>query len=135
MDFSHLSKYQIDDQTAEYELPIEGDPIPTLIVRPANEANKTYYNKVFASSTRRALRASKVNAKALAEQRDEDRELYPLHVVVGWRGIRDSSGADVPFSQENCAEFLRVLPDWIFQGLRNFCASPSVFLGDRRKNS
>lgn len=130
MDFSHLKKHEVTDKTMEYPLfQIAGDPVPTLILKPATEANKPYFNAVLKRSKKniRALQSGSITSKIMDEGRDEDRELYPKFVVVDWKNVCDANGEDVPFSGEHCEEFLRCLPDWIFDDIRKFAGQPTNF--------
>jgi hypothetical protein len=132
MDFSHLQKLDIKDKTARYSFYQIRDE-PTLILRPANEANKQYFNAVLSKSRKnvRAIQAGHVNQSMIAESRNKDRELYPSFVVVGWENVVDSQGEEVPFSSEACRDFLNALPDWLFDELRTFAAKSSNFAEDR----
>lgn len=126
--FSHLKKLDVKDRTAKYQIfQIEGEP--TLIMKPATEANKPYFNSVLKKSRRKvkAVQAGALNSKMIQENRDEDRELFPKAVVIGWEGIVDNKGKEVPFTTEDCAQFLEALPDWIFDQVRNFAASSENF--------
>lgn len=130
MDFSHLKKHEVVDKTMEYPLfQIAGDPIPTLILKPATEANKPYFNAVLKRSKKnlRALQMGSITSKIMDEGRDEDRELYPKFVVSDWKNVVDAKGNDVPFSTDSCGEFLRCLPDWIFDDIRKFAGQPTNF--------
>ena len=62
------------------------------------------------------------------ENRDEDRRLYPKHILRGWRGVVDSNGDVVEFNPERAAEFVEALPDWLFDELRAFCGDVQNFL-------
>lgn len=131
MDFSHLSKLEVKDRTAKYPIyQIEGEPV--LIMRPANESNKPYFNSVLRKSRRniRSLQVGAINQKMIDENREQDRILFPKHVIVGWENMPDSKGENVPFSSENCEAFLRALPNWIFDEIRNFASTSANFFGD-----
>ncbi len=132
VDFSHLANYDVSaDSTAEYTLyELEGEPV--LIVRPANDKNKKYFNSVLKSSARMAqiARVGKITAKILNENREQDRELFPKFVIIGWKGVLSATRKDVPFNADNCAQFIAALPNQIFDGLRQFAASPGSFITD-----
>lgn len=131
MDFTHLKNLDVKNKTAEYPIfQIAGEP--TLIMKPATEANKPYFNAVLKRSRRnlRAMRAGAVNQAMIAENREQDRELFPRHVVDGWRNVTDAKGKEVEFNRENCRDFLDALPDWIFDEIRNFAGDSANFAGD-----
>lgn len=126
--FSHLRALEVRDKTARCTIyQIKGEPV--LVVRPATEANKPYFNAVLKRTRKnvRAVQAGAISQAMIAENRSEDRELFPKHVVVGWEGVSDSHGAAVPFSEEACAEFLEALPDWLFDEVRNFAGNSANF--------
>lgn len=129
--FAHLEKYEVKaDRLIEYVIDdIEGEPV--LIMSPATSENKPYYNKVLRKTAKNPMKALKrVNVGTVRENRDQDRVLYAQHVIKGWKRVVDGEGKEVPFSPENCAEYLQALPDWIFDQVRNFAASPENFIDD-----
>ncbi len=132
-DFSHLEQMEVStERTARYplhEITVEGIT-PTLILKPATEANLPYFNALLKRSRRtgQALRANAINAGMISENRDEDRELYPKYVVVGWEDMIDSKGRRVKFSAGSCKDFLAALPDWLFDNVRNFSGNPVNFV-------
>lgn len=129
-DFSHLKQVSAADRRDFVIHEMAGSPV--LIVSPATRENPAYFEAALALGSSLAERLNvvgKVDREALEEHQRIDRELYPLHVIHGWRGIKDASGADVPFSKENAQELLRRLPsDWLAR-LRTFCGSASNFRG------
>lgn len=133
--FSHLKGLCVrPDATAEFTFDgIEGEP--TLTVKPATEANRAFLDAVLLQSKKiaRHLRGKgkKMSPEVLAASRDQDRELYPLHVVTGWPVPPvDVEGAPVPFSPEACAAFLRAVPDDMVDRLRSFCVNVDNFRGE-----
>jgi hypothetical protein len=129
-DFSYLRDLEVRDKTARCTIyQVKGEPV--LIVRPATEANKPYFNAVLRRTRRnvRAVQAGAVSAAMIAENRAEDRELFPKFVVSGWEGVRDGSGQDVPFSEDACACFIEALPDWLFDEVRGFAGNSANFTG------
>jgi hypothetical protein len=131
MDFSHLQKLDVADKTARFTVyQIQGEPV--LILKPANEANKPYFNAVLKRSRRnvRAIQAGHVNQVMIAETREKDRELFSKFVIVGWENVQDVNGEQVPFSSAACEEFLRALPNWLFDEIRNFAGMSLNFTED-----
>ena len=131
-DFSHLNKLAVTaDSRQEYILD-ELEGAPSLILRPANESNHGYLNAVLEETGEvrgsRKKKRKKVNAESLTEQREQDRETYPEHVIVDWKGVVDSKGKPVQFSAKAAAEFVAALPNWIFDGIRTFAAVPENFI-------
>lgn len=116
---------------------------PYLVMRPATEATKAYYNAVLkrAGKSVKQVQAGAINAGMLSDNRDDDRRLYPQHIVTDWGYIKedrsevpgmmpDEDGNDTPFSRENCAEFLQALPDWLFDEARQFAGNTLNFVED-----
>ena len=131
--FEHLKEQEVKGKTAELPMPaLRG--CPKLIVKPATESNKDYFNEVLRKSAKSLRRAAKgelkVDVETLEKNRRDDRILFPKYVIVGWEGIKDSKGNEVPFTPENCAEFLQALPDWIFDDIGIFCRKNSNFVPD-----
>lgn len=139
--FASLKKLEVtSERTAWYELfQIEGtdEGPPRLLVAPATEANKPYYNALLRRQQRNATvtRLGRVTAAVLEANRDDDRELFALHVVRNWERVTEDPAPGetepkpVPFSVENCREFLRALPNWLFDDLRMFAMNPLHFPG------
>ena len=123
-DFGHLASKNKD--TADYTFyNVLGEP--TLTVRFAGESNKPYFNEVLRRQEHYHRRKAKINVDILKDNRERDRGLYPKHVVLGWKNVKDKVGAVVTFNQEDCEAFLRAIPDDEFDGLREFCRDASNF--------
>ncbi|MHA1859164.1 MAG: hypothetical protein ACTSUU_06935 [Candidatus Thorarchaeota archaeon] len=130
MDFEHLKKLEVKaGETAPFTFyQIVGEPV--LHLAPATEANKPYFNALLKRSRKnqRRLQGGNFTATVIAENRDDDRELYPRHIVKGWDQVVDSDGESVPFSKEACADFLTALPDWLFDEARQFAVDASNYV-------
>lgn len=133
-DFSNLTALAVTkDDTADLTLyTVVGEPI--LTVRPAGEANKPYFNHLLKHTGKyaRRLKASKISATMLAENRDEDRALFPKFVIVNWnkRPPIDAAGKSAPFNEENCVAFIKALPDDVFDEVRDFATNMENFRDD-----
>lgn len=131
-DFSHLGQLDVGASTADFtihQITIDGKS-PTLILKPATEANKGYFNVLLkrAGKSARKVRAGSINSGLVEENRDEDRDLYPKFIVVGWKDVLDVNGVEVDFNLEDCIKFLAQLPNWVFDDIRNFAGDPSNFI-------
>lgn len=123
-DFGHIKSTKQD--TAEYTFwNIVGEP--TVVVRQAGETNKPYFNEILRQAEHFQRRKAKISTELIKANRDRDRQLFPQHVVVGWKDVKDAQGNVVPFSREDCAAFLSALDDDEFDGLREFCKDASNF--------
>lgn len=128
-DFSNL---QIENAEAWMELP-ELSPGARILLRPATDANKFYYNallRVSGARARRMARSDKMHPEDIAKNREEDRQLFPKYVLRGWENIRDRQNNQVPFSRETAKEFCEKIPDWLMDRIRNFAGSPENFTAD-----
>jgi hypothetical protein len=127
--FGNLSKLRVKQGvTAEFTLYMLSPP-SVLVVRPADETNKEYLTASLKNSRERARMAQRtgVTPGLIEANRNRDRVNYAAHVVTDWRSVTDDAGKDVPFTKDNCREFLEALPDWIFDEVREFCQAPSNF--------
>lgn len=128
-DFSNVASRAVRiDVTREFSLyRLEG--APTLIVKPIGEVNPAYTRASLLGSRERLRRMSSgdLTPETLSEIRERDRELFPKFVIVGWKGVLDASGAEVPFSADACAAFVKALPFDIFNEVRDFCATLDNF--------
>ena len=128
--FEHLSALAPKGQAEFVMYQIAGEP--SIMVEQAGESNRGYYTALIRRNARNArkISAGKIDAAMLAQSRDEDRELYSRHVIKSWEGILDKDGAEVDFSPENCYDFLKALPNWLFDELRVFAGEPANFIED-----
>lgn len=129
-DFSNL---QIDQATAWMEVP-DISPEARILMAPATESNKPYYNEMLRLSggrIRKIQRTDKIDPKDAKKNREEDLELYPKHVFKGWEGVTDRSGKQIAFSVEEACDLCRKIPTWLFDRIRNFAAAPENFIRDR----
>ncbi len=132
--FEHL---QVTDRVARftfYQLPHE----PYLDLVHAGETNKRFFNALLKRSRKnvRRMRAGAVDGATLALNRNEDRGLYPKHVVKGWGSKRgpsivvDHDGNEFDFTEPNVYAFLKALPDWLFDDCRLFASEEANFLDE-----
>lgn len=134
-DFSYLKQVDVkNDELKEYhisQISVAGKT-PVLLVTAATESNTPYYNTLLRDAIKNARKVRKggVSAEVMKRNRDQDRELYPKHVIKGWRDIVDANGKEVAFSQESCSDFVNQLPDWIFDDIRNYCSDPTNFVDE-----
>lgn len=137
--FEKLQQFNIADKTAKFDLHEMG-PEARLIVKPATSANVEYHNNMMAmggARLRRLAQADTISAEDAQKSRDEDRQLFPRFVIIGWENIPgDPNGeeADVldenghcPFRRKYALQLCQQLPDHIFDRLRNFAATPRNF--------
>jgi hypothetical protein len=131
--FGHLKQLDVkSDSTADMTLhQIEvNDVSPTLVVRPATDANKPYFNALLKRSGRnmRQVQSGKITAGLIEDNREEDKVLFPKHVVVGWKDMLDEKGKEIPFTEADCQDFVESLPNWLFDDICQFAKNPQNFL-------
>lgn len=143
VDFSHLKKLEITRETTrEYIFAdIEGEP--SVVLAPANDANRDFLDARVRLSVERAEKAAaeprgkvpvpKLTPEAyvnqLEEERETDRMLLAHSCIRDWGTAPvDAKGKAVEFSAENAYEFLKQLPDYMLDPLRNFAANIYNFI-------
>ena len=115
-------------ETRKLELPaIEGTP--WLEVARADRSNRGYINELLMRSqiSARKTRGAKITAQDIENNYEYDYVLFPKHVIRDWGNVYDAKSKSVPFSREVCEEFLRKLPDWLFDEIRDFVNDASNF--------
>lgn len=131
--FDHLKKLDVKAETTTWvELP-EVSPKARVQCKPATEANPFYFNammKKAGARARRMARTDRMSMEDMAENRAEDRVLFPRYVLVGWDGILDDKNQPVPFTRETAGEFCAKLPDWLFDRIRHQVATPERFINE-----
>jgi hypothetical protein len=129
--FEHLKKLEVKHgATIWVDLP-EVAPKARVQIKAAGETNPPYFNamlKVAGARARRIARTDRISAEDAAQNRAEDRQLFPRYVLVGWEGILDTDNKPVPFSQDHARSFCDALPDWLFDRVRNAAATPERFV-------
>lgn len=107
---------------------------PTLVVASATQANREYFNAALAVAREKASPGRKATVSTLADDREALAKLYARHIVRGWSGVRDDSGAEVPLSVDACEEFLGVLaaPELahLFARFKDFVEEESNFTAE-----
>lgn len=66
-------------------------------------SNGTFDTQTFDAEFKR-LSASRY--KKLLNAKDTNDELFCTEVLIGWKGIQDESGAEIPYSETKKAEFI-----------------------------
>lgn len=126
MSFDHLKQLDVPNGgTGEFTFyEIAGEPVLTVLA--ATESNKSYFN-AFLKRARRLTRGREVTAETMAQTRNDDRVLYPQFIIKGWKNVKDDTGQEAPFTKENADQFVKALPDWLLDKLREFCLNPMNF--------
>ena len=126
-DFSNLKQTVRKLESRRYTFfEVEGEP--WLEVVPATEDNAGYFDALLSRQLRnRRMTRRQVRASDLKRNRMDDIQLYAKHVVKAWGQVTDAKGNAVLFDKADCQDFLRALPAWVFDGLREFAADPSTF--------
>ena len=132
--FEHLKKYE-GQATAWLEIPELG-PNARIEMTQASEQNKGYYSALLRVSGKRIRRlAVRIDPSDAARNRNEDRNLYPKHVIVGWENLESEQHTDenpdhIEYSRELAAELCKKLPSHLFDRLRTFASTPEEFYPD-----
>ena len=106
-----------------------------LILAPALESNLPYFRTLKKQAKTNAKRNRTLHAAGnygLDVMRKDDAAIYPGFVIVGWEHMPGENAegemCDVPFSIEDCNEFLVELPDWLFDKVRQIASDPKTFV-------
>ncbi len=134
-DFSHLKKAEVDgERDRPYRLTVlEG--APTIWFRPALNQNGEFLNHTLRLSNEKAEggRRGGLSADGVEAAREEDRQVLAHSCATRW-DVKDAAGKEVEFSADNCLEYFRALPDWIFDGIRGWASNPINWMrGDPAK--
>lgn len=134
-DFSNLNQFAVTElSTARvtlFGITLGNGISPTLIGKPCGQINKAYFNALMRTSAKRALQAtSRQNLAAAEEHRRVDRTLYPKFVITSWEDVVDANGEAVMFTEENCIEFIRHLPNHVFDEVRAFFLDMNNFTAE-----
>lgn len=137
--FKNLKRFEIKGTTSWIDIPELGARA-RILVKPAGEANPPYYNAMVRLSSqriRKIMRTDAVTAEDSAANREDDRKLFPKHVIVDWEYVEADVPDDapeeekyVPYSKDNAALLCRELPNHVFDGVRNKAATPERFYQD-----
>lgn len=142
--FNNVAKYKVSvDARVRYDLGIvlgerDGKPVTAvLVVTMANDLNPDFLNEVLKATPGDAKGRTLNPATATAAQKmvmirsalEEDKKLFAKHVIKGWENVFDDTGREMPFSPEECLNFLNFLPEHIFKELRIYCQIADNFIG------
>lgn len=117
MDFGN-----IDDWRSDRDLELNGVDLPLgrdrfITIRRAGGGNRAFWNFSNQLAQQIADETTGGDTGKLTEETWEAVQVkaYAQRIVVGWRGITDSAGAEVPFSPEAFVKLCEVAPDvWDF---------------------
>lgn len=135
-DFGYLSRLEVNEQSTHEYTFREVIGKPTIIAKPANQANGEYWSRrVELMTTQEAverINAQKVGKKKFEDfDREIDRAIYPEVVCVKFGTCPfNSRGERVANTKANLAQFLGLLPDWVFDRFRNVCVVYETFIAD-----
>jgi hypothetical protein len=138
--FAHIKeRYETRNRVVRYTLPIKGarDPktgehLPAvLLLKHAGESNRGYNNALIKNNAQTGLARKAMTGRGGDIALERDLELYPQHVITGWENIPDQNWNAVPYSREDCADFVQNgLQRWIFNELRLFAVQAVNFVDD-----
>lgn len=112
--------------TSGIELMYSGGEI--FIVRRAGGANKKF-GKEFQKRTKKygtALKADSQSDKLDDEMNKVLIDVYADTIMIGWSGVTDRDGNDLPYTKENFAMLMNDLPE-LWRDIREKCMEVSLF--------
>tara|TARA_R110000803_G_scaffold20201_5_gene52228 strand:- start:8945 stop:9391 length:447 start_codon:yes stop_codon:yes gene_type:complete len=125
-------RLKLEGKTIWLELP-DICPGAALLLKPASQANRPYYNALYRNLTKKqgqAIKGPQATLLMIDENRNDDRKLFPKYIIADWRGIENDAGKKVKFSQELAQDLVLQLEDWLFDEIRTFASAPRNFLAD-----
>ncbi len=130
-DYLDTQRVTSDDlsEVTLYTIMLPNGKNPTLIGKHAGDSNKPYMNALLQGSTkqRKLIQNNIITVGMLDENRDNDRVLFPIHVLTGWKDVCGGDGKDVEFSRDECADFIAALPNDAFDEVRNHFGNAANF--------
>jgi len=143
--FEHLAtRYDTRGRKAKFVLPIRGAKDPetgkhlpaALILKHAGETNAGYNNAQNKHNAKTGLGRKALHGRGNDIALERDLDLYPKHVIVGWENIPDTDWKAIPYTPEDCADFVQNgLQTWIFNEVRMFAIQAENFLADDEPTS
>lgn len=144
VDFSNIAALDVDEKTeAEYTFDLVPG-LPSIFFSPAHDSNPRFLDERLRLSVERAeklVRAPRGKRPAkqtpddlkrqLEEDREQDRVLLARTCALRWgTPPKDVNGAEPEFSPDNCYAFLKALPNYMLDPLRNWAANIYNFVND-----
>lgn len=86
----------------------DGEELFALLIGRAGGANSEWERAVEKLARKFGKRVRQPTGRKLLALM---RPLYARHVVLGWRGVKDSDGNEIPFSPSAAEELLKEFPD------------------------
>lgn len=127
MSFDYLKKLEISESDTIDFVIEELIGRPVIKLSPATKANKEYFNKLLRKANSKRSVKRRIDAVAIDEYRDINKNLFPQHVIKGWEGIVNDKGEEVEFSVLACVELINALPEDIFDEIVLFATDPANF--------
>lgn len=106
--------FQTDNAKERDGVVIEYDDLGKITIARAGGANTRYntaiYQKMQPYRRQLQLKQNKLDDKTIKLMRRLNMELFAETVVLGWEGICDAEGVELPFSKEACLNLFNDLP-------------------------
>lgn len=139
VDFSHLAKLDVNE-ASEAEFIFEDIPgEPSIWFRPMTDANAPFLNERVRLAVERAEATNKetkgqrrkrmLSSDQLEDDREQDRVLMARTCAVRW-GVapKDVKGKEPEFNEQNCYDFFKALPSYMFDPCRGFVSNVYNFV-------
>mgnify|MGYP003634246050 CR=1 FL=1 len=139
-DFSFLDS-QKTQGTVEKEFTLHGltmpdGSTPVLMGVFAGETNPPYWNAQLKrqgkrlATTQAAVKAGDIDGALIKQGREDDRDLYPLHIIKAWKNVIDAEGKPVKFSTADCQGLFQHLPNETMEAVRGYFGDYVNFVGE-----
>ena len=108
---------------------------PSILTLPATTANKRYNAarlKTINKRTKGGRAAGRISPSSIEAARAEDADMISKFCATGWGvpPVDATTGQPVPFSPDNCREFLLAIPYWMMDEFRAWVSEPLNFTDD-----
>jgi len=96
-----------------------------ITIRRSGGANQQYNKTVeqLAKPHRRAIQTETIDANVINKLLSD---AHAKSVVIGWDGVKDRDGNEIPFNVENCIKLFDDLPD-LFEDVKEQAAKTGLF--------
>jgi len=131
--FANIDDYKSDEKAENDGIDLSFGNARFITITRAGSSNRKY-KSVMGRLFKPHTKATGELSLSDDEANDLMKKVYAESIVVGWRGFKDESKKDIPFSKENCFELFTVSPE-IFDIVREQSAKFSNFARGEAQDS
>lgn len=117
MKIANVTDWRTDAEKIAHGVPLDLGAGRSIIVKRAGTRNRDFMADVVRVNT---------------EAEPEVMACYARTVVVGWVGMKDADGADVPYTVDNCVDLFKDCPE-IFDRVQGFASSRANYSAEEQQ--